>query len=318
MKVVMTRELPGTAEERIRAAGHEVWVYRENKSIPKSVLLEQVRDCDALVCLLTDRIDSQVLAAAPNLKVVANYAVGFENIDVEDCLGRKIVVTNTPDVLTEATADMAFALLLGAARHLAEGHQLTRDGHFTGWQPGLLLGHAVHGATLGIVGMGRIGQAVARRAAGFSMRVLYTSRSPWPQAQTCSAQQVVLEDLLAESDFISLHAPLTPETHHIINQAALNQVKSSAVLINTARGGLLDQSALLQALTEGKLAAAALDVFDPEPPEPQDPILSHPKVLLAPHTGSATVQARTEMADLAVDNLLAVLENKPPPSPVQI
>ena len=164
MNVVMTRELPGGVEERIQAAGHKIWVYRENQSIPTSLLQEKLQDADGLICLLTDRVDSQVLAAAPKLKVVANYAVGFENIDIRGCMERGIVVTNTPDVLTEATADMAFALLLGAARHVVEGHQLTEKGQFKGWQPGLLLGHAVHGATLGIVGMGRIGGAVADRA----------------------------------------------------------------------------------------------------------------------------------------------------------
>jgi len=318
MNIVMTRELPGAVEERIRAAGHDVWVYRENQSIPSSLLREKVQDAHGLICLLTDRVDAETLSAAPNLKVVANYAVGFENIDVQACAERGIVVTNTPDVLTEATADMAFALLMGAARHLVPGHKLTEQGAFTGWQPGLLLGHAVHGATLGIVGMGRIGQAVARRAAGFSMRVLYTSRSPWDQDHTCNAKRVDLDALLAESDFISLHAPLTPQTHHIINQKALAQLKPSAILINTARGGLLDQEALLQALSQGTLAGAALDVFDPEPPEAQDPILSHPKILLAPHTGSATVQAREAMANLAADNLLAVLKDKPPITPVHI
>jgi glyoxylate reductase len=285
--------------------------------MPRSLLLEQVRSAHGLLTMLTDRVDEALLEEAPLLKVVANYAVGFDNIDVAACRARDIVVTNTPDVLTDATADLAWALLLASARRIAEGDSLTRTGGFTGWEPGMLLGRAVRGATLGILGAGRIGQAVARRSAGFDMRVIYTSPRRWPEGeQTLGAQSVSLEQLLAESDFLSLHAPLNEATHHVIRRETLAQMKPTAILVNTARGGLVCEADLLEALNKGTLLRAGLDVFDPEPPRPENPLLHHPRVTLSPHLGSATVQAREAMAALAVRNLLAVLDGNPPLTPI--
>jgi len=293
-------------------------VYDEPGPIPASLLREEVRSAHGLLAMLTDRVDWALLEDAPSLQVVANYAVGFDNIDLAACHAKGVVVSNTPDVLTNATADLAWALLLASARRIPEGDALTRDGDFTGWDPRMLLGRTVHGATLGIVGAGRIGQAVARRSVGFGMRVLYASPRQWHEGeQNLGASAVSLETLLKESDFVSLHAPLNESTRHLIRKETLSLMKPNAILVNTARGGLICEADLLEALEAGFLLGAALDVFDPEPPSPNSPLLRHPLVTLSPHLGSATVQAREAMADLAVKNILAVLAGEAPPTPVQ-
>ncbi len=255
--------------------------------------------------MLVDRIDAQFLDRCPKLRAIANYAVGYDNIDLDAARARGIAVGNTPDVLTDATADLAFALLLAVARSLVDAAASVRNGEWRTWEPENYLGYDVHGATLGIVGMGRIGSAVAKRAAGFEMNVIHTGRDG-----------VSLLQLLAGSDFVSLHVPLTPETHHLIDAAALDEMKPTAFLINTARGPIVDQQALHEALVNGKIAGAALDVTDPEPLPVDDPLLSAPNLIVVPHIGSATHTARERMATLAVDNLLAALAGKPMPHQV--
>jgi glyoxylate reductase len=252
--------------------------------------------------MLSDRIDSDLLDAAPKLRAVANYAVGSDNIDLKATRARGIAVGTTPGVLTEATADLAFSLLLAAARRIPEAAAAVRAGAWRVYEPARWLGVECAGATLGIVGFGRIGQAVARRAEGFSMKVLATRQTP-------------LEELLERSDFVSLHCPLTPETHHLIDAAALARMQPTAILINTARGAVVDQPALIAALHAGTIAGAALDVTDPEPPASDDPLLSAPNLLIAPHIGSATRTTRARMTELAVANLLAALDGQPMPHP---
>jgi glyoxylate reductase len=302
----VTRELPGPALGRLREVHHvEVWPERVPPSYEE--LLEHTREAEGLLSLLSDRVDAELIAAAPKLRAISNYAVGYDNVDLKAAAARGIPVGHTPDVLTDATADLTFALLLAAARRLPEGIEEIRTGESLTWEPAHNLGTDVHGATLGIIGFGRIGQAVARRAAGFDMAVLHTDSSSPPDE---------LADLLARSDFVSVHSPLTPETHHLIDAEALQRMKPTAILINTARGGVVDQEALRRALHDGVIAGAALDVTDPEPLPPDDPLLSAPHLIVTPHIGSATRGAREGMADLAVDNLLAALAGEPMPHPV--
>ena len=298
-RVFVTRRLPGTALGRL-VAEHEVDVWPERMPPPPQVLRERAARVDGVLALLTDRIDAALIEACPDLRVISNYAVGSDNVDLEAAAARGIPVGITPDVLTEATADLAFAGLLAAARRLPEALAAVREGRWQTWEPDWLLGHDVHGATLGIVGYGRIGQAVARRAEGFSMRILATPR-------------VAFDELLAQSDAVTLHVPLTSDTRHLIDAAALARMKPTAVLVNTARGGVVDQEALARALEHGEIAGAALDVTDPEPLPPDHPLLDAPNLLVLPHIGSATHTARERMADLAVDNLLAGLAGAPLP-----
>jgi glyoxylate reductase len=264
-------------------------------------LVESAADVEGLLTLLTDRVDAKLIDSSPKLRAISNYAVGFDNVDLEAATRRGIPVGYTPDVLTDATADLTFALLLAAARQLAQAIRSVIEGDWLTWEPAMYLGREVHGGTLGIIGFGRIGQAVARRAEGFDMRVIRTGRGE------------PIDVLLSEADFVSLHAPLTPETHHLIDADALDTMRPTAILINTARGGLVDQVALARALEEGSIAGAALDVTDPEPLPRDDPLLRAPNLIVTPHIGSATQAARQRMADLAVDNLLAGLEGQPMP-----
>ena len=294
MKVFVTRTLPGNAVDRLKAT-HDVTVWPDPDPPPHDALLQGVKDADALLCLLTDKIDDELMATATNLKAIANYAVGTDNIDLEAATTRRIPVGNTPDVLTETTADLAFALMLAAARRLTEADAYVRAGKWGEWRPDLLLGHDLHRATLGIVGYGRIGKAVARRAEGFEMTVLHG---------------MDLDELLEKSDFVSLHAPLTPQTRGLIGARELALMKPTAVLINTARGPLVDTQALANALNEGQIAAAALDVTDPEPLPADHPLLKAPNLIVAPHIGSATHRTREAMADMAVDNILAALNGE--------
>ena len=270
-----------------------------------------------LVCLLTDRVNAAVLTANPDLAVVANVAVGYDNIDLAAARRLGIVITNAPGVLTDATADLAMALILGTARRLPEADAFVRDGRWTSFHllPDLI-GVDVYGATLGIVGMGRIGQAVARRAAhGFGMRVLYHSRTRLPD-DSVPAHPVPLEQLLAEADFVSLHAPSTPQTWHLIGAAELAQMKASAILVNTSRGPLVDEEALVDALARGQIAGAGLDVFEAEPTVHSGLLALRDRVVLLPHLGSATRRTRRDMAATALANAAAVLRGEPPPNPV--
>ncbi len=279
-------------------------------------ILAGIRDAQAAICTLSERIDRDTLAAAPALRVIANYAVGYNNIDVEAAKARGVIVTNTPDVLTNATADIAWALILAVARRVVEGDQMVRQHRWTGWSPTQLLGVDLFGKTLGIVGMGRIGQAVARRAAGFEMNILYWSRSGrLPQPGHPSWQRVSFDELLRRSDFLSLHVPLTAETRHLINDAALRLMKPTAYLINAARGPVVDEAALVTALREGRLAGAGFDVYEKEP-ELSPGLRELNQVILLPHLGSATTETRIRMGMMCVENVLAVLEGKPAPNRV--
>jgi glyoxylate reductase len=293
MNVFVTRELPGDAVDRL-AGTHDVTVWPGDDPPPYDKLVEGAKDADALLCLLTDQVDDELMATAANLKAIANYAVGTDNIDLEAATKRKIPVGNTPDVLTETTADLAFALMLAAARRIREADAYVRAGEWGDWRPDLLLGHDLHESTLGIVGFGRIGKAVARRAEGFEMTVIHEP----------------LGEVLEKSDFVSLHAPLTPQTRGMIGTAELARMKPTAVLVNTARGPLVDTDALTNALNEGQIAGAALDVTDPEPLPSDHPLLSAPNLTVAPHIGSATHRTREAMADMAVDNLIAALDGE--------
>ena len=310
----VTRRLPGSALDRLRAA-HEVDVWGERLPPPYEELATHARVAEGLLTLLTDRVDAGLIEGSPGLRAISNYAVGYDNVDLKAAAARGIPVGNTPDVLTDATADLTWALLLAAARKLPEAVAAVRDGDWVTWEPARYLGAAVHGATLGIIGMGRIGRAVARRASGFDMEVLGFGGGSGAGGGGSGAVES-LETVLERSDFVSLHCPLTPETYHLIDDAALARMKPTAILVNTARGPIVDHDALRRALTEGEIAGAALDVTDPEPLPSDDPLLSAPNLIVVPHIGSATRVARERMADLAVDNLLAGLDGKPMPHQV--
>ncbi len=307
-KVFITRALPTTLETLHQIAEVDVWPERQPP--PYNVLRQQVQRIDGLLCLLTDPIDQALIAAAPTLKVISQMAVGYDNIDVATATAHRIPVGHTPGVLTDATADLTWALLMAAARRVVEGDRFTRSGQWQTWEPDLLLGPDIAGATLGIVGFGRIGQAVARRALGFGMRVLYTNRHPFPTnlEQSLNATRVSFEQLLQESDFVSIHTPLSPETYHLFQAPQFAQMKRSAILINTARGPIVDPAALHQALSTGQIAGAALDVTDPEPIALDSPLLTLENLIITPHIGSASVQTRKTMADMAIANLIAGLQ----------
>lgn len=288
----------------------DLYINRENKVMARETLKEKIREMEGLVCLLTDQIDAAIIARALRLRVIANYAVGYDNIDLVEASKRKIPVTNTPDVLTEATADLTFGLLIAVARRIVEADHFVRAGKFDGWGPGLLLGTDVHGKTIGIIGMGRIGRAVARRANGFAMRVLYhdSVRLTPEHEKENGFNYCTLEDLLAVSDFVSIHTPLSKDTFHLISTPQLKIMKKGAYLINVARGPIVDENALVSALKSGEIAGCALDVYEREPnitPE----LMRMPNVILMPHVGSASIEARTKMAMMAVDNIIAVLIN---------
>jgi len=284
---------------------------------PREVLQREVQEAEGLVTLVTERVDAALLEAAPRLRVVSNVAVGYDNVDVAAATRRGVVVTNTPDVLTETTADLAWALLLAASRRVAEADRFTRGGRWRSWGLELMLGQDVYGRTLGVVGLGRIGRAVARRAVGFGMRVLYTSRRRHEDAeQDLGVQWRELDELLAEADFVTLHTPLTPETRHLIDRARLRRMKPTAILVNTCRGAVVDEAALAEALREGWIWAAGLDVFEQEPLPPDSPLLSLQNVVLAPHIGSASFATRARMSEMAAENCVAVLTGRRPPNPV--
>jgi lactate dehydrogenase-like 2-hydroxyacid dehydrogenase len=278
----------------------------------------RLADKQALMCLLTDRVDGAVLDAGPGLRIVANIAVGFDNIDLAAARSRGVVVTNTPDVLTEATADFTWGLILAVTRRIAEGERLLRRGGWSGWALDFMLGSDLRGKQLGIVGLGRIGRAVASRAGAFGMRVAFTTLEPGPDAQVAtdaSWTRLNLDELLSSSDVVSLHVPLTPATRHLIDRRAILRMKRRAYLVNTSRGPVIDEAALAWALREGLIAGAALDVYEQEPRVHPD-LFGLENVVLAPHLGSATVETRTAMADLAARNVLAVLTGSGPLTPV--
>jgi glyoxylate reductase len=308
--VLLTRRIPASVIARLEAEC-DVDLNAGREAMPRSALLDRVRGKHALICLLTDRIDAEVLAAGSDLRVVANIAVGYNNIDVEACRARGIVVTNTPDVLTNACADFTWALILGITRRLGEAERQLRRGDWQGWALDHMLGMELRGKRLGLVGVGRIGRAVADRAPAFGMDVVYHARRP----VKIDAEQLPLDRLLSTSDVVSLHCPLTPETRHLIDQKALTKMKRTAYLINTARGPVVDEAALAWALEQRLIAGAALDVYEKEP-EVHPGLLGLENVMLIPHIASATMETRTAMADLAVSNVLAVLSGAPPVTPV--
>lgn len=309
--VFVTRIIPEAGLALINAAC-DVEVWPEQLPPSRDRLIEQVRGRDGLLTLLTDRVDGEVMdAAGSQLKVISNLAVGVDNIDVAAATQRGIAVGNTPGILTETTADLAWTLLMAAARRIVEGDRYVRDGKWRTWEPQLLLGPDVYGATLGIIGFGRIGQAVARRASGFNMRVLYHNRSAVTDEN--GATRVDLETLLHESDFVSIHTPLTPDTYHLLDHRRIGMMKRGAILINTARGGIVDPQALYEALRDGQLAAAALDVTEPEPIPMDHPLLRLPNCLVTPHIASASIATRNRMAEMAAHNLLAGVQGEPLP-----
>lgn len=311
--VLVTRRLPGPVMERL-AGSTEVSVWEEDSPIPRRRLLDDAPGKRALITLLTERVDDELLdAAGPDLLIVANYAVGFDNIDVAACTRRGVLVSNTPDVLTETTADLTWALMLAAARRVAEGDRFLRTGREWIWGPEMMLGQDVYGKVLGIVGYGRIGRAVARRATGFGMRVLYHDPAVSAVDAGSGVEPAGLDDLLATADFVALHVNLTTETRHLINAERLARMKSTAVLVNAARGPIIDEAALAEALESGALFAAGLDVFEREP-EVHPRLRESPRAVLVPHLGSATVETREAMGMLAVDNVLAALDGRRPPT----
>lgn len=315
-KVYVTRRVPEASVELLRSVA-EVRQWDSDDVVPRSVLLQEVADCDGLFCLLTERIDDELLDRAPRLKVVANMAVGYDNIDVAAVTRRGIVATNTPGVLTETSADLAWALILATARRVVEGVDFVRAGKWKTWGPMLLLGHDVHHATLGVIGLGRIGFEVARRSIGFDMKVLYHNRRRRPDVeQQYGWQYADLPTLLRESDIVTIHTDYNPSSHHLIGREQLQMMKRTAYLINTARGPIVDNMALAEALEQGWIAGAGLDVTDPEPIPLDHPLTKLPNCVILPHIASASVATRTRMATLAAENIVAVLQGKRPPTPI--
>ncbi len=315
-KVFVTRKLFDEAISLIEEYA-DVEVYEsEEEPAPYDLILEKVRDIDGLLCLLTDKIDARIIEAGERLKVISNYAVGYDNIDVETATRKGIYVTNTPGVLTETTADLAWAILMAIARRVVEADKYVRAGKWVhAWGPKMMLGSDVHGKTLGIVGLGRIGSAVARRAKGFNMRVIYYDVFRRENLEKeLGLEYRPLEELLKEADYVTLHVPLTKETYHLIGERELSLMKPTAYLINTSRGAVIDQKALYKALKERRIAGAALDVFEKEPIDPNDPLLELDNVVLTPHIGSASVETRKKMAMIAAENLVSVLRGVEPPN----
>ena len=313
-KLFITRYIPEEAIKRLEEV-FEVEIFPENRAITHEELKEKVKDIDALICLLTDNIDHEIIEAASNLKCISVYAVGYNNIDVETATKQGIVICNTPGVLTETTADLAWALIMSCARRIVEADCFVREGKFQGWEPMLMLGNDIFGKTLGIIGMGRIGRAVANRALGFDMKVIYYDPQVDPESLPSDYVSVDLTTLCQNSDFISIHTPLTPETRHLIGEKEFNLMKPTAILINTARGPIIDEQALISALKENKIAGAGLDVYENEPVIPEE-LIKLSNVILLPHIGSASYETRTKMALLAAENAIAVIEGKNPPARV--
>lgn len=303
--VYITRRIPDSTLEKISEVCQvEMW-EEEDVPVPRDVLEEKIENIDGLFCLLTETIDEELLQKAKQLKVISNMAVGYNNIDVAAATEKGIFVTNTPGVLTETTADLTFALLMATARRIVEASDFLREGSWKTWSPMLLTGQDIYGATLGIIGMGRIGESLAKRAKGFDMRILYHNRSRKEEAEkTWGIEFADLDSLLRESDFVCVMTPYTEETRNLIGDRELSLMKKSAILINTARGGIVNEEALYEALKQNKIWAAGLDVFEQEPVDPDHPLLTLPNVVTLPHIGSASIQTRTRMAELAAANLI--------------
>jgi glyoxylate reductase len=315
--VFISRAVPGRAVEHLQAAGHSVETWPGELPPPPGALAARLAAADAAFTTVVDLISPEMLAAASNLKVIANMAAGYDNVDPAAAAALGIWVANTPGVLAETTADMAWALLMAAARNVVSSDRDTRAGGWKTWSPTAFLGVDVFGATLGIVGLGEIGEAVARRATGFKMRVLYHSRTRKPALEAdLGLRYCSLSELLAKSDFVSLHTPLTAETRHLMGAAQFAAMKPTAILVNTARGGVVDQDALVDALRSGAIAGAALDVTTPEPLPLDHPLFSFPNVVITPHIASASLATRSRMAEMAAANIIAVLRGDPPLNPV--
>jgi glyoxylate reductase len=317
-RVVVTGRIPAEGVALLREAGHDVDAWEQATPISRDELLQRVAGADAIVSLLTEKVDAELLdAAGSQLQVVSNVAVGYNNIDVPACTARSVIATNTPGVLTEATADIAMSLILMTTRRLAEGERIIRSREPWQWGMFYLLGSSIQGRRLGIIGMGAIGAATARRAKAFGMSIAYSNRNPIsPElAEELGCERLSLDELLATSDIVSVHCPYSPATHHLISAEQLKMMKSSAYLINTARGPIVDEAALVRALELGHLAGAGLDVFEKEP-EVHEGLLDRNDVVLIPHLGSATIETRTAMATLAAANTLAVLGGKVAPTPI--
>jgi glyoxylate reductase len=312
-KVYVTRMIAESGLSLLREK-FEVEVWEEYEPPPKNILIQKAAGADALVTLLSDRIDKEVLDAAPKLKVIAQMAVGFDNIDIKEATRRGIYVTNTPEVLTETTADFAWALLMAVARRVVEADSYVRKGQWkVAWHPNMLAGGDINGATLGIVGAGRIGQAMAQRAKGFNMQILYYNRSPRAEMeQALGAKHVDLDDLLRNADFVTLHVPLSKETHHLIDTQKLRLMKPTAYLINNSRGSVVDEKALYEAMKAGRIAGAALDVFEQEPIPADNPLLKLENVVVAPHISSASIETRAKMSEMVAENLLAYFKGDRP------
>jgi glyoxylate reductase len=310
--VIATADLPGTA---LASLGEDFDVRVLDRNTTPEYLREEVREAEALICLLADTVDERLLQAAPKLKIVANYAVGVDNIDRAAAAARGIVVTNTPGVLTDATADLTIAMLLTLCRRILEGDRLVRAGGFAGWRPDLLLGRELKGKTLGIVGPGRIGKATARRARAFGMLTIAFGRSPRDENDPDDPVRVSFDELLRRSDVISLHVPMNEETHHLMGREAFSKIKPGAILLNTCRGPVVDEMELCRALDEGRLAGAGLDVYENEPVI-APALLDDERVVLMPHAGSATLETRREMARMVCEDVRRVLTGEPPLRPV--
>jgi len=313
-KVFVTRRIPDSGL-KILTETCDLDIFEGEAPISRDVLLKRIKGKDGLLCLLSDKIDKEIVAAGGrSLKVISNYAVGYNNIDVEEATKSGVLVTNTPGVLTDATADLTWALLLACARRIPKSDSLVRDGRFVGWSPTLLLGREVYGKTLGIIGMGEIGAAVARRAKGFGMKTIYHNRKRDPEAEKeLGAMYVSVDDLLRNSDYVSLHVPLTPETRHLIGEKEFAMMKPTAILLNASRGEVIDEKALIKALKEGRIDSAGLDVYEKEP-RLSPGLAELDNVVLTPHTGSATYESRDRMAVMAAGNLVAGLRGERPPN----
>jgi len=316
MKVFITRKLPGNIDEMLLKKGFDVKVFKGKNGISKKELIKNGSDADGLICLLTDKIDREVIDSLKKCRIIANVAVGYNNIDVNYAAEKGIIVTNTPDILTEATADLTFTLILAAARRVVEGEEMIRTRSFTGWDPNMLLGVELNGKTLGVIGAGRIGTAVAKRAAAFGMKIIYAdSKHNQVIDKKLGGKKVSLAKLLSTGDVVSVHIPLNKETHHLLNKDNLKFLKRSSILINTSRGEIIEEESLIKLLKGKRIFAAGLDVYENEP-KINEKFLSLKNVVLLPHIGSATLETRSNMASLAAENALAVLKGKSPKTPV--
>jgi glyoxylate reductase len=314
-KIYVTRKLPERGLQIIRKH-FDMEVWPEYAPPPKKTIIEKAKNVDALATLLSDKIDAEVFNAAPKLKIVSQLAVGFDNIDIPEATKRGIYVTNTPEVLTDTTADFAWALLMALARRVIEADKYVRTGQWkVGWHPDMMTGRDIYNATIGVVGAGRIGYAVAKRATGFSMKILFYDVVPRPEIEKdFGAKKVDLDTLLKESDFVSIHVPLMKETQHLINEQKLKLMKKTAYLINNSRGPVVDEKALYKALKEGWIAGAGLDVFEQEPTPADNPLLKLDNVAVAPHISSASIETRSKMGEMVAENLVAFFEGKKPPN----